>query len=107
MLHAGHLTTRNTHSFYIFHGNYTLPLYLGTLLAFDILTDKIMSAKNVNKITRKLTMLKSYAVALVLATTTPVAIKSEETVQAPVKSQAATTTTADTSKNGVKNGKNW
>lgn len=51
-------------------------------------------------------MLKSYAVALVLATTTPVALKSEETVQAPVKSQTATTT-ADTSKNGVKNGRNW
>jgi len=52
-------------------------------------------------------MLKSYAVALVLATTTPVAIKSAETVQAPAKTQAATTTTADTSKNGVKNGKHW
>jgi hypothetical protein len=52
-------------------------------------------------------MLKSYAVALVLATTTPVALKSEESVQAPVKSQAATTTTEDTSKNGLKNGKNW
>jgi hypothetical protein len=54
-------------------------------------------------------MLKSYAVALVLATTTPVALKSEENVQAPVKSQAATatTTTSDTSKNGVKSGKNW
>jgi hypothetical protein len=52
-------------------------------------------------------MLKSYAVALVLATTTPVALKSEETVQAPVKSQAATTTTADTSKNGLKNTSRW
>ena len=52
-------------------------------------------------------MLKSYAVALVLATTTPVAIKSEETVQAPVKSQSATTVKADTSKNGAKTGKNW
>jgi hypothetical protein len=52
-------------------------------------------------------MLKSYAVALVLATTAPVAIKSEESVQAPVKSQAAVTTTADTSKNGLKSGKNW
>jgi hypothetical protein len=52
-------------------------------------------------------MLKSYAVALVLATTTPVAVKSEVSVQAPVKSQAATTTTADTSKNGVKSGKHW
>jgi BRCT domain type II-containing protein len=58
---------------------------------------------------RKSKMLKSYAVALVLATTTPVAIKSEESVQAPVKSQAttATTSTSDTSKNGVKVGKNW
>lgn len=52
-------------------------------------------------------MLKSYAVALVLATTSPVAIKSEENVQAPVKSQAATTTTTDTSKNGAKSGKHW
>jgi hypothetical protein len=52
-------------------------------------------------------MLKSYEVALVLDTTTPVAFKSEETLQAPVKSQAATTTTADTSKIGVKNGKHW
>jgi hypothetical protein len=55
-------------------------------------------------------MLKSYAVALVLATSTPVAVKSEETVQAPVKSQASTTTTttnSDTSKNGLKNGKHW
>ncbi len=53
-------------------------------------------------------MLKSYAVALVLATTTPVAIKSEESVQAPVKSHTTTTTTtSDTSKNGVRSGKNW
>ena len=52
-------------------------------------------------------MLKSYAVALVLATTTPVAVKSVESVQAPVKSQAVTTTTTETSKNGVKTGKNW
>jgi hypothetical protein len=52
-------------------------------------------------------MLKSYAVALVLATTTPVAIKSVESVQAPVKSQATTTTIADTSKNGAKTGKHW
>tara|TARA_R110002111_G_scaffold112889_1_gene172730 strand:+ start:52 stop:210 length:159 start_codon:yes stop_codon:yes gene_type:complete len=52
-------------------------------------------------------MLKSYAVALVLATTTPVAIKSAESVQAPVKSQAATTTTADTSKNGIKTNSRW
>jgi hypothetical protein len=55
-------------------------------------------------------MLKSYAVALVLATTTPVAIKSEESVQAPIRSQATTTntsSTSDTSKNGVRSGKNW
>jgi hypothetical protein len=52
-------------------------------------------------------MLKSYAVALVLATTTPVALKSEETVQAPLKSQVATTKTVDTSKNGMKTGKHW
>jgi hypothetical protein len=52
-------------------------------------------------------MLKSYAVALVLATTTPVAIKSVETVQAPVKSQASTATTADTSKNGIKTNTRW
>ncbi|MBU3002027.1 hypothetical protein [Paraglaciecola arctica] len=53
-------------------------------------------------------MLKSYAVALVLATTTPVAVKSVETVQAPAKNQTATTTTtADTTKNGVKSGKHW
>ncbi len=52
-------------------------------------------------------MLKSYAVALVLATAAPVAIKSEETIQAPIKSQAVATTTSDTSKNGVKTGKNW
>jgi hypothetical protein len=66
-----------------------------------------MSAKNVNKITRKSTMLKSYAVALVLATTTPVVLKSEETVQAPVNSQAATTIIADTSKNGIKTNGRW
>lgn len=52
-------------------------------------------------------MLKSYAVALVLATTTPIAIKSEESVQAPVKSQAVVTTTADTTKNGVKTSTRW
>lgn len=52
-------------------------------------------------------MLKSYAVALVLATTTPVALKSEESVQAPAKNQAATTTTADTSKNGIKTNTQW
>jgi hypothetical protein len=51
-------------------------------------------------------MLKSYAVALVLATTTPVAINSEVTVKAPAQSQAPVTT-SDTSKNGVKTGKNW
>jgi hypothetical protein len=44
-MHAVHLTTRNTNSSYIIRGDYTLLLYLGTLLAFDILTDKIMSAK--------------------------------------------------------------
>jgi hypothetical protein len=106
-LRASHLTTQNTHLFYIFIGKYTLPMNLGTLLACNVMTDKIMSAKNVNKITRKLTMLKSYAVALVLATTTPVAIKSEESVQAPVKIQAAATSTTDTSKNGVKTGNHW
>jgi hypothetical protein len=52
-------------------------------------------------------MLKSYAVALVLATTTPVAVKSVESVQAPIKTQVATTTTADTSKNGVKTNTRW
>jgi hypothetical protein len=107
IMHVGHLTTRNIHSLYIFRGKYTLPINLGTLLAFNIVTDKIMSAKNVNKITRNWNMLKSYAVALVLATTTPVAIKSEVSVQAPVKSQAATTKTIDTTKNGVKSGKHW
>ncbi|WP_299075239.1 hypothetical protein [uncultured Paraglaciecola sp.] len=52
-------------------------------------------------------MLKSYAVALVLATSTPVAVKTEESVQAPAKSQAATTKTSETSKKGVKTGKHW
>jgi hypothetical protein len=52
-------------------------------------------------------MLKSYAVALVLATTTPVAIKSEVSVQAPVKNQAVTTTTSDTSKKGIKDNGRW
>jgi hypothetical protein len=70
-------------------------------------TGKKCRPKNVNKITRKFTMLKSYAIALVLATTTPVAIKSEETVQAPVKSQTANTTTEDTSKNGIKTNGRW
>ncbi len=51
-------------------------------------------------------MLKSYAVALILATTAPVAIKSEESVQAPIKSQAATIT-VDTSKNGIKTDIRW
>lgn len=50
-------------------------------------------------------MLKSYAVALVLATAAPAAIKSEEAVKAP--SQKAPVTTSDTSKNGLKNGRNW
>jgi hypothetical protein len=91
----------------MFSSKYTLPYNLGIFLALTRMTDKIMSAINVNKLTRQLTMLKSYAVALVLATATPVALKSEESVQAPVKNQTATTTTADTSKNGMKNGKNW
>ena len=52
-------------------------------------------------------MLKSYAVALVLATTTPLAIKSAETVQAHVKTQAVATTSADTSKNGIKDTGRW
>jgi hypothetical protein len=91
----------------MFSNKYTLHYNFGIFLALINMTAKIMSAKNVNKSTRKLTMLKSYAVALVLATTNPVALKSEETVQAPVKSQAATTTTADTSKSGVKNGRHW
>jgi hypothetical protein len=91
----------------MFSNKYTLHYNFGIFLALINMTDKIMPAINVNKLTRKLTMLKSYAVALVLATATPVAIKSEETVQAPVKSQAATTTTADTSKNGIKSGRNW
>ena len=51
-------------------------------------------------------MLKSYAVALVLATATPVAIKSEVSVQAPVKAQVATIT-ADVSKNGIKTNTRW
>ncbi|MFT4808430.1 MAG: hypothetical protein ACI9LX_001761 [Paraglaciecola sp.] len=90
-----------------FRGKYCTLVNVGIVLAIINVTGKIMSAKNVNKITRKLTMLKSYAVALVLATTTPVAIKSEETVQAPVKSKTVATTTADTSKNGVKTGSHW
>lgn len=53
-------------------------------------------------------MLKSYAVALVLATATPVAMKSEESVKAPVAKQATvTTTSSDTSKNGLKLGRRW
>ena len=47
-------------------------------------------------------MLKAYAVAVVLATTTPVAVKSVEGIQAPVKSETSSQT--DTSKNGVKTG---
>ncbi|WP_340677902.1 hypothetical protein [Paraglaciecola sp.] len=47
-------------------------------------------------------MLKAYAVAIVLATTAPVAIESVEGVQAPVKTE--TTSQTDTSKNGVKTG---
>ena len=106
-MHTSYLTTRSTNSLYILSGKYTLLYNLGIFLALILLTDKIMSAKNVNKLTRISTMLKSYAVALVLATAAPVAIKSEETVQAPIKSQAVATTTSDTSKNGVKTGKNW
>ena len=52
-------------------------------------------------------MLKSYAVSLVLATTTPVAIQSVESVQAPIKNQVVTTTTSDTSKNGIKDTGRW
>jgi hypothetical protein len=44
-LHAGHLTTQNTHSFYMLFGKDTSPRNLGTLLASNIVTDKIMSAK--------------------------------------------------------------
>lgn len=47
-------------------------------------------------------MLKAYAVAIVLATTTPVAIESVKGAQAPVKTE--TTGQSDTSKNGVKTG---
>ncbi|MGS2721333.1 hypothetical protein [Paraglaciecola aestuariivivens] len=51
-------------------------------------------------------MLKSYAVALVLATSTPVAVKSEQTVQAP-ESNKVVTTKVETNKKGVKTGKYW
>ena len=51
-------------------------------------------------------MLKSYAVALVLATAAPAALKSEESVKAPAQSKTPVTTT-DTSKNGLKAGRNW
>ncbi|MEP0355845.1 hypothetical protein [Paraglaciecola sp.] len=51
-------------------------------------------------------MLKSYAVALVLATAAPAVIKSEEAVKAPSQNKAPVTTT-DTSKNGLKTGRNW
>ena len=47
-------------------------------------------------------MLKAYAVAVALATTAPVAIKSVEGVQAPVKTE--TTAQTDTTKNGIKTG---
>lgn len=53
-------------------------------------------------------MLKAYAVAVVLATTAPAAIKSVEGSQAPVKtdttSQSETTSQSDTTKNGVRAG---
>lgn len=48
-------------------------------------------------------MLKAYAVAMVLATT-PVAAKTEESVQAPAKSKAAATKTVATTKNGRRAG---
>jgi hypothetical protein len=67
-------------------------------------TDKNMSAKNVNNINkRKATMLKAYAVAVVLATTAPAVIKSVEGVQTPVKTETTTSET-DTAKNGVRTG---
>jgi hypothetical protein len=47
-------------------------------------------------------MLKAYAVAVVLATTAPAAIKSVEGTQAPVKTE--TTSQTDTTKNGVRTG---
>ncbi|MCF2950353.1 hypothetical protein L0668_19750 [Paraglaciecola aquimarina] len=49
-------------------------------------------------------MLKAYAVAMVLATTTPVAAKAEESVQAPTKSQATSTKTVATTKSSVRKG---
>ncbi|MDP5029235.1 hypothetical protein [Paraglaciecola sp.] len=47
-------------------------------------------------------MLKAYAVAVVLATTAPVAVKSVEGSQAPAKTE--TTSQLDTTKNGIKTG---
>ena len=47
-------------------------------------------------------MLKAYAVAVVLATTAPAAIKSLDGSQAPVTTETSSQT--DTSKNGVKTG---
>ena len=47
-------------------------------------------------------MLKAYAVAVVLATTAPVAVKTVEGSQAPVKTETAIK--ADTAKNGVRVG---
>jgi hypothetical protein len=50
-------------------------------------------------------MLKAYAVAVALATTAPVAVNAVESVQAPVKTEATTSTTVqDTTKNGVRAG---
>jgi hypothetical protein len=50
-------------------------------------------------------MLKAYAVAMMLATTTPVVIKSVESVQAPENTPVATTTAATaTAKNGSRRG---
>jgi hypothetical protein len=41
---------------------------------------------------------------MVLATTTPVAVKAEESVKAPTKSQATSTKTTATTKSGVRAG---
>jgi hypothetical protein len=49
-------------------------------------------------------MLKAYAVAMVLATTTPVAVKAEESVQAPAKSQTSAPKSKATTKSAVRAG---
>ncbi|MDU0355515.1 hypothetical protein RS130_17870 [Paraglaciecola aquimarina] len=49
-------------------------------------------------------MLKAYAVAMVLASSNPVAVKAEKSVQAPVKSQASATKSVVTTKSGVRAG---